>query len=512
MRRQSLKRLSSTPGSKTKKLRKLLKLPFHHKRLDISRIRSATPQLTSIKATQSVKKATPGTNQKKKKKKKQRSGLNTPKTCKLSTQSRPGPNAVSPLVVLSRHPSRGFLDSPITIDDSLHDERILIDLSDLPDHDPIPPVVKTSKKRPAESALTPKSQRHEPAAPPPAKKLAFDKSMEEGELPLSPITNGNRGNRGPGGPPKPSDIEIITEVKAQPKRPPENWRSKSSRRYFNPRFPDRMKVWHRRAPRGPSATTSRDRRQPHQANRPPPPLPAHPPRLVLNPANFNFTEALNIVPGQVFEFKGSSRPLVPRMGARQISSSASCSSMGMGNVFVSPIENDFVAPKTGLRPIVIDGSNVAVAHGQFLRPSRNQTLFSSRGIQICVDYFKRRGHHDITAIIPHFRLKSGMSEDRHLLEALERQGHLMTTPSRDLSHGEHIASYDDRFIVQRAALTGGVIVSNDNYRDLMGEDRSMRDTIDQRLLMFRFLDQTTLMFPTDPLGSKGPNLDKFLNF
>ena len=38
-----------------------------------------------------------------------------------------------------------------------------------------------------------------------------------------------------------------------------------------------------------------------------------------------------------------------------------------------------------LRPIVIDGSNVAMSHG-------NSEKFSCRGIEICVDWFKERGH------------------------------------------------------------------------------------------------------------------------
>jgi ribonuclease ZC3H12 len=37
-----------------------------------------------------------------------------------------------------------------------------------------------------------------------------------------------------------------------------------------------------------------------------------------------------------------------------------------------------------LRPIVIDGSNVAMGHG-------NKEVFSCRGIAICVDWFKQRG-------------------------------------------------------------------------------------------------------------------------
>ena len=40
---------------------------------------------------------------------------------------------------------------------------------------------------------------------------------------------------------------------------------------------------------------------------------------------------------------------------------------------------------SSLRPIVIDGSNVAMSHG-------NSEKFSCRGIEICVDWFKERGH------------------------------------------------------------------------------------------------------------------------
>ena len=38
-----------------------------------------------------------------------------------------------------------------------------------------------------------------------------------------------------------------------------------------------------------------------------------------------------------------------------------------------------------LRPIVIDGSNVAMSHG-------NKETFSCKGIKICIDWFKSRGH------------------------------------------------------------------------------------------------------------------------
>lgn len=38
----------------------------------------------------------------------------------------------------------------------------------------------------------------------------------------------------------------------------------------------------------------------------------------------------------------------------------------------------------------------------------------------------------------------------------------------------------NRFIVQLAASNGGVIVSNDNYRDLLTENESFKEAIEQR--------------------------------
>ena len=61
--------------------------------------------------------------------------------------------------------------------------------------------------------------------------------------------------------------------------------------------------------------------------------------------------------------------------------------------------------KRGKRPIVIDGSNVAVEH--YMRNNINHfSKFSSRGIQISVDYFvKIHGYHasEIEVWVPRFR-------------------------------------------------------------------------------------------------------------
>ena len=52
--------------------------------------------------------------------------------------------------------------------------------------------------------------------------------------------------------------------------------------------------------------------------------------------------------------------------------------------------------KKGLRPIVIDGSNIGFSHGKSIK-------FSVKGIEIVIEYFKKRGHDTIVAFLPQFR-------------------------------------------------------------------------------------------------------------
>ncbi|XP_048487392.1 probable ribonuclease ZC3H12B isoform X1 [Plutella xylostella] len=156
--------------------------------------------------------------------------------------------------------------------------------------------------------------------------------------------------------------------------------------------------------------------------------------------------------------------------------------------------------KSGLRMIVIDGSNVAMAHGQ-------HRLFSVKGLQICIDYFVRRGH-IVKAFVPRFRCKFGKSSEPRVLDSLERRGLVVYTPSREVQ-GKMITSYDDRYIVQCAAEFDGVIVSGDNYRDLLLENPRWRFVIENRLLQFTWVNDM-IMFPKDPLGRNGPTLEVFL--
>ncbi|XP_071490050.1 uncharacterized protein [Diadema antillarum] len=159
-----------------------------------------------------------------------------------------------------------------------------------------------------------------------------------------------------------------------------------------------------------------------------------------------------------------------------------------------------------LRPVVIDGSNVAMSHG-------NHKVFSCKGIALCVQFFQKRGHKNITVLVPLHRKTSEAArscpiKDRHILDDLESKGLLSFTPSREL-RGRRVTPYDDRFIIQLACDNGGVIVSNDNYRDLMGESPQFKRVIENRLLMYVFA-RDNFMVPEDPHGRYGPRLDDVL--
>ena len=171
-----------------------------------------------------------------------------------------------------------------------------------------------------------------------------------------------------------------------------------------------------------------------------------------------------------------------------------------------------------MRSIVIDGSNIAVEHAKeklnMLKrqrqdtPTRRLPVFSSEGILNCVKYFKERGHRDIVVFIPEFRLKQVKSDNQHILLKLRTEGVLKTTPSHEINN-KIVNTYDDRFTLEYALGKDAVIVSNDNFRDLVKEDSKFKDLIHTRLLKFTWVDNT-LMFPSDPRRKNGPFLDEFL--
>lgn len=67
------------------------------------------------------------------------------------------------------------------------------------------------------------------------------------------------------------------------------------------------------------------------------------------------------------------------------------------------------------------------------------------------------------AFVPQYRDKLYQTNDRGLLNKLIDEGRVTLTPSREVDN-QRINSYDDTFILDYAALHGGVVVTRDNYR------------------------------------------------
>ena len=86
-----------------------------------------------------------------------------------------------------------------------------------------------------------------------------------------------------------------------------------------------------------------------------------------------------------------------------------------------------------LRPIVIDGCNVACLHG------KTKKRFSVKGIVLVIEYFLARGH-EVYAFLP----EDKRNEDYDLLTRLEQEDKVVFTPSRKAG-SERIRSYDDRY-------------------------------------------------------------------
>ncbi|XP_044073747.1 probable ribonuclease ZC3H12C [Siniperca chuatsi] len=194
-----------------------------------------------------------------------------------------------------------------------------------------------------------------------------------------------------------------------------------------------------------------------------------------------------------------------------LSSSLACSSSSSSSSNSSLDSCRLLCPsqlledKENLRPVVVDGSNVAMSHG-------NKEVFSCQGIQLAVDWFLERGHRDITVFVPAWRKEQSRPDalitDQEILRRLEKEKILVFTPSRRVQ-GRRVVCYDDRFIVKLAYESDGIIVSNDNYRDLANEKPEWKKFIDERLLMYSFVNDK-FMPPDDPLGRHGPSLENFL--
>lgn len=81
--------------------------------------------------------------------------------------------------------------------------------------------------------------------------------------------------------------------------------------------------------------------------------------------------------------------------------------------------------------------------------------------------------------------------DQHILTELEKEGILVYTPSR-LLNNRRLICYDDRYILKLAVDVDGIVVSNDNYRDLTIESLDFKRIVEEKLLMYSFVNDRYL--------------------
>ncbi|XP_058125146.1 probable ribonuclease ZC3H12C isoform X2 [Anopheles ziemanni] len=153
------------------------------------------------------------------------------------------------------------------------------------------------------------------------------------------------------------------------------------------------------------------------------------------------------------------------------------------------------------RMVVIDGNNVSYGH-------LNGKMFSVKGLEICIKYFKKLGH-EVVAVVPQYKLKKTQSTDQELLQKLHRQGDVILAPSKNLP-GQYSSPYDDRLILSVAEKFDGVIVSNDNFRDLLDSSPVWRRIIETRVIGYTWV-KDCFFLPDDPYGRQGPSLSAMLN-
>ncbi|XP_060841641.1 uncharacterized protein LOC132922247 isoform X1 [Rhopalosiphum padi] len=140
-----------------------------------------------------------------------------------------------------------------------------------------------------------------------------------------------------------------------------------------------------------------------------------------------------------------------------------------------------------LRPIVIDGLNIGHAHGS--------GTFSGKGIELCIQFFTDLGHTDVIAFIPQHRQGPPGSESNTILNKLVKKGQICFTPSRKVQN-LRMTCHDDRIILKYAHQCGGVVVSNDNYRDLYDESEAFKEIIENRQVMVTFV-RDQIIVPED---------------
>jgi len=207
------------------------------------------------------------------------------------------------------------------------------------------------------------------------------------------------------------------------------------------------------------------------------------------------------------------------LGARPRQSQPMVAAMEVIDNLLSESSNQGInIPQTPGSPrlIVLDCANICYDYG------KNED-FDTDGILIAIKWFQSRGHEHVFAVVPQSRkiklLKEGRRKDVDLLETMHKSNLLIFTPCRRTDE-KSWDSYDDRQMIEFAATKEGIVVTNDQFRDLLTYYNDYKpqnyqmylEQIRKRTLGFSFWGNDFRPAP-DPLGkhSRVP-LEVFLKY
>ena len=148
--------------------------------------------------------------------------------------------------------------------------------------------------------------------------------------------------------------------------------------------------------------------------------------------------------------------------------------------------------------IVLDASNIAMRHGE------NKGIYSTKGIQIAIEFFTKNGH-KVISFLPDYLFKEKdpnkhgkkrvLPDNLSYLYGLVSKGLVVKSPPQD---------YDDSYCIQYAKTHDAFIVSNDMFRDYIDniKDKAERETErnwrDVKCISFTFNGDEFLPNPDAP--------------
>jgi len=158
------------------------------------------------------------------------------------------------------------------------------------------------------------------------------------------------------------------------------------------------------------------------------------------------------------------------------------------------------------RIIIIDGQNIALNHGKSI-------IFSCKGIQIAIDYFKNLGH-EVKVLLPKWRsfidsdINKRQCVDFNLLTVLDNNNYIYYTPENKKINGSTIQYDMYKYLLNICERINGIIVTQYKFKHLL-ENKKYEDIINNRILYYSFIGDIFII-PDDPCGKYGPDIDEFL--